>query len=114
MCGTSDRNFKCFDKASKERHFDLHILVISSLTSIKADQISEMHSLGFHAVELNEHTTTESIHSPLQFVYINAEHATERKLLEALKDHRGLLHQRVLLIVGMNIYVLCARNNLTV
>ena len=59
-----------------------------------------MHSLGFDAVGLNEHTTIEIIRSPPQFVYSSAEHATERKFLKALKDHSGLLHQRVSLIIA--------------
>ena len=86
-----------------EKDISTCTLVISPLTSITADQIAKMHSLGFDAVKLNEHTTTEIIRSPPQFVYSSEEHATERKFLEALKDHSGLLHQRVSLIVCMNI-----------
>ena len=73
-----------------------------------------MHSLGFDAVELNEHKTTGIIRSPPQFVDSSVEHATKRKSLEALKDYSGLLHQCVSLIICMNIYVLCTRKNLAV
>ena len=83
-----------------EKDISTSILIISPLTSITADQITEMQSLGFDAVELSEQTTTGIIRSPPQFVYSSAEHATERKFLEALKDHSGLLHQRVSLIVA--------------
>ena len=86
-------------RTEKEISTCILVIHVSPLTSITTDQISEMHSLGFDAVELNEYTTTKIMRSPLQFVYSSAEHATEQKFLEALKDHSGLLHQRVSLIV---------------
>ncbi len=53
-----------------EKDISTSILVISPLTSITTDQITEMQLLGFDAVELSEQTTTEIIRSPPQFVYM--------------------------------------------
>ncbi|CAB3997518.1 Hypothetical predicted protein [Paramuricea clavata] len=82
-----------------EKDTSICILVISPLTSIAADQIAQMESFGFNAVELTELTLTDVIHSPPNFIYSSAERATERAFLEALKDDCSLLHQRTASIV---------------
>ena len=58
------------------------IVVISPLTSIICDQIAEMESLGFTAVELtNETLKSILLHKP-QFIYCSAENATSQSFLK--------------------------------
>ena len=45
------------------------VLIISPLASIISNQIAEMQSLGFNALELSDETLTEVIYSPPQFSY---------------------------------------------
>ena len=61
------------------------IVVISPLTSIICDQIAEMESLGFTAVELTNETLKSILLHKLQFIYCSAENATSQSFLEALR-----------------------------
>ena len=64
------------------------IVVISSLTSIIADQIAEMESLGFKAVELREQNLKCDVlvDSRPQFIYCSAENAISPTFIQALQN----------------------------
>ncbi len=72
------------------------ILIISPLTSIICDQIAEMESLGFTALELTDKTLKDILLYRPQFMYCSAENATSQSFLDAL---RGELHNNVAAII---------------
>ena len=76
------------------------VLIISPLRSIIEDQITEMRSLGFSAVELRSDINVEQVvHSPPQFIYTSAESVIEKAFLDGLKNSRSAIHQSLSLIV---------------
>ena len=76
------------------------VLIISPLRSIIEDQITEMRSLEFSAVELSSDINVEQVvHSPPQFIYASAESVIEKAFLDGLKNSRSAIHQSLSLIV---------------
>ena len=74
------------------------VLVISPLKSIIDDQISEMLSLNFTAMELSSETIDLVRDNPPQFLYCSAEAVLEKPFLAMLKGDSEL-HRAVLAIV---------------
>ena len=72
------------------------ILVISPLASIISDQIAEIESLGFKAVELSDKTIKDVVQYRPQFIYCSAENATSKLSLQALQNE---LHESIAAIV---------------
>ena len=65
------------------------------LKSLIADQIAEMQSLNCTANEFTSESLSEIIANTPQFVYCSAEQALDKRFLDALKDERTGLHQKV-------------------
>ena len=74
------------------------VLVISALKSIIDDQISEMLSLNFTAMELSSETIDLVRDNPPQFLYCSAEAVLEKPFLAMLKGDSEL-HRAVSAIV---------------
>ena len=72
------------------------IVIISPLSSIICDQIAELESLGFTALELTDKTLKDILLYRPQFIYCSAENTTSQSFLDAL---RGELHSNVAAIV---------------
>ena len=75
------------------------ILIISPLRSIISDQIAEIVSLGFSAVELLDENVSDVIRSPPQYIYASAESAINKAFLDGLKNTSSAIHQSIALIV---------------
>ena len=74
------------------------VIVISPLKSIIDDQISEMLSLNFPAMELSSDKVNLVRNNPPQFLYCSAEAALEKPFLTALREDSEL-HRAVSAIV---------------
>ncbi|XP_028400220.1 uncharacterized protein LOC114523482 [Dendronephthya gigantea] len=75
------------------------VLVISPLRSIIEDQIAEMLSMDFSAVELSDKNVSEVVKSPPQYIYASAESAINKAFLDSLKNSNSAIHRSIALIV---------------
>ena len=73
----------------------MFVLIISPLESIIDDQLSEMPSLNFTALELSLETTAFVKDNPPQFLYCSAKKAIKKFFLEILQEGNINLHQAV-------------------
>ena len=75
------------------------VLVISPLKSIIDDQIAEMASLNYRALELSVDNMASILSDPPQFVYCTAEKVLEKSFLDELKNSNTAIHKAVSAIV---------------
>ena len=75
------------------------ILVISPLVSIIKDQILDMKSIGYSAVDSREMTASESRKCNFKVLYATAEKVKEKTFREMLIDPNSPLHQNICAIV---------------
>lgn len=75
------------------------ILVISPLVSVIKDQIQDMESIGYSAVDSSDLTTTEIRQCNFKVMYATAEKVKEKTFREILIDPNSPLHQNICTIV---------------
>ena len=75
------------------------VIVVSPLKSIIDDQIAEMASLDFTALELSGENLTSVLRDPPQFLYCTAENVLQTPFLGELKNSNTAIHKAVSAIV---------------
>lgn len=75
------------------------ILVISPLNSIIKDQLDEMRSQGYPAVDATSITPEEIRQCNVKIMYATAEKVKEKSFREVLKNSSSPLHQNICAIV---------------
>ena len=75
------------------------VIVVSPLKSIIDDQIAEMASLDFTALELCGENLTSVLRDPPQFLYCTAENVLQTPFLGELKNSNTAIHKAVSAIV---------------
>ena len=91
--------FTIFAIAKELRSGKTSVLVISPLKSIIDDQIAEMASLNYRALELSVDNMASILSDPPQFVYCTAEKVLEKSFLDELKNSNTAIHKAVSAIV---------------
>lgn len=75
------------------------VIVVSPLKSIIDDQIAEMASVDFTALELSGENLTSVLRDPPQFLYCPAENVLQTLFLGELKNSNTAIHKAVSAIV---------------
>jgi len=74
-------------------------IIVLPLKSIIDDQIADMESVNFRAMQLSSDNMASISTNPPQFLYCTEEMATAKHFLDILKDKNSALHTAVSVIV---------------